>query len=122
QIVLTDIPADYLTVRSTLGNAEPKNIVIQPLVYEDEVLGVMEVGFLREIDQETLLFLQRAGVSLAVATKVAQAHAELTQLYEETQQQAEELEAQQEELRVQQEDRKSVVKGRRVELGRRGNM
>jgi len=106
QIVLTDIPADYLTVRSTLGNAEPKNIVIQPLVYEDEVLGVMEVGFLREIDQETLLFLQRAGVSLAVATKVAQAHAELTQLYEETQQQAEELEAQQEELRVQQEELK----------------
>src|SRR5690606_21131768 len=106
QLVLSDIPENYLTVSSTLGSAGPKNIVIQPLVYEDEVLGVMEIGFLREIGQETLLFLQRAGVSLAVATKVAQAHAELTQLYEETQQQAEELEAQQEELRVQQEELK----------------
>lgn len=106
QLVLSDIPENYLTVSSTLGSAGPKNIVIQPLVYEDEVLGVMEIGFLREIGQETLQFLQRAGVSLAVASKVAQAHTTLTQLYEETQQQAEELEAQQEELRVQQEELK----------------
>lgn len=106
QLVLSDIPENYLTVTSSLGHTEPKNIVIQPLIYEDEVLGIMEIGFFREIDKETLQFLQRAGTSLAVASKVAQTHTTLTHLYEETQQQAEELEAQQEELRVQQEELK----------------
>src|SRR3546814_10395046 len=52
----------------------------------------MEIGFFREIGEETLQFLRRAGVTLAVASKVAQMHTALTQLYEETQQQAEELE------------------------------
>ncbi|MFB2120633.1 response regulator [Parapedobacter sp. 2B3] len=106
QLVLSHIPENYLTITSSLGKTEPKNIVIQPLVYEEEVLGVMEIGFFREVDKETLQFLQRAGISLAVASKVAQAHTTLTLLYEETQQQAEELEAQQEELRVQQEELK----------------
>ena len=106
QLVLADIPENYLTITSSLGHTAPKNIVIQPLVYKDEALGVMEIGFFSSIDRETLQFLQRAGTSLAVASKVAQAHTALTQLYEETQQQAEELEAQQEELRVQQEELK----------------
>lgn len=106
QLVLTDIPKNYLRVTSSLGDTEPKNIVIQPLVYEKEALGVMEIGFLGEIDEKTTQFLQRAGTALAVAIKVAQAHTALNHLYEETQQQAEELEAQQEELRVQQEELK----------------
>lgn len=106
QLILTDIPENYLTIASSLGRSNPKNIVIQPLVYEDEVVGVMEIGFFRNVDSETLRFLQRAGTSLAVASKVSLAHTALTQLYEETQQQAEELEAQQEELRVQQEELK----------------
>ena len=106
QLVLADIPENYLTVTSSLGQTAPKNIVIQPLIYEDEALGVMEIGFFRNVDNETLKFLERAGTALAVASKVALAHTTLTQLFEETQQQAEELEAQQEELRVQQEELK----------------
>jgi len=106
QLVLSDIPKDHLTVSSSLGYIKPSNIVIQPLIYEDEVLGVMEIGFLRETGKETLRFLQRAGISLAVASKVARTHTALTRLYEETQQQAEALEAQQEELRVQQDELK----------------
>src|SRR5690606_24506287 len=106
QLVLSDIPKDHLTIPSSLGYIKPNNIVIQPLIYEDEVLGVMEIGFLRETGKETLQFLQRAGISLAVASKVARTHTALTRLYEETQQQAEALEAQQEELRVQQDELK----------------
>ncbi|WP_257669053.1 response regulator [Parapedobacter tibetensis] len=100
RMVLSDVPENYLTVLSSLGNANLKNIVIQPLVYENEVLGVMEIGFFRKIDNAILQFLDRAGIMLAVATKVARTHATLTGLFEETQQQAEELEAQQEELRT----------------------
>lgn len=100
QIVLSDLPDHYLTVTSALGDAKLENIVIQPFVYENEVLGVMEVGFFRKIDDSVTDFLTRAGVTLAVASKVAYAHTALTQLFEETQQQAEELEAQQEELRT----------------------
>ena len=99
-IVLSDIPEGYLTIASALGNSKPENIVIQPFVYEDEVLGVMEIGFFRSIDDAILQFLEQAGVNIAVASKVAYTHSTLSRLYEETQQQAEELEAQQEELRT----------------------
>lgn len=100
QLVLSDLPENYLTAASALGSTKIEDIVIQPLLYEEEVLGVMEIGFLRKIDEATLRFLDRAGVNLAVACKVSHAHGALSRLYEETQQQAEELEAQQEELRT----------------------
>lgn len=100
QLVVSDIPPNYLTVASSLGKSKPEHIVIQPLVYENNVIGVMEVGFFRPIDDPILQFLKRASVNLAIATKVAVDHATLSLLYEETQQQAEELEAQQEELRT----------------------
>ncbi|WP_353195560.1 response regulator [Parapedobacter defluvii] len=99
-IVLSEIPKNYLTVTSSLGNSKPEYLVIQPLVYKNEAVGVMELGFFRKIDDTILRFLEKAAVNLATATEVAIAHATLTLLYEETQQQAEELEAQQEELRT----------------------
>ncbi|MFC7525932.1 response regulator [Parapedobacter sp. GCM10030251] len=100
QLVLSDLPENYLTVTSSLGEAKPEYLVIQPLVYETETIGILEVGFFRKIDDTVLQFLERAAISLAIATKVAIDHATLSLLYEETQQQAEELEAQQEELRT----------------------
>jgi len=100
QLVLSDLPENYLTVASSLGNAKPEHLVIQPLVYENETIGVLEIGFFRKIDAGVLHFLERAAINLAIATKVAINHATLSLLYEETQQQAEELEAQQEELRT----------------------
>jgi len=104
QLVLSSIPDNYLTVTSTLGQSAPEHIVIQPLVYESEVIGVLEIGFFRKIDDTILQFLERAAVNLAIAAKVSIAHATLALLYEETQQQAEELEAQQEELRTTNDD------------------
>jgi len=100
QLVLSDIPENYLLVTSSLGNSKPEHIIIQPLVYENQAIGVMEIGFFHETDDATSRFLERAAVNLAIAAKVAVDHATLSLLYEETQQQAEELEAQQEELRT----------------------
>lgn len=104
QQVMEDIPDNYLTVTSALGGDKPRAIIMQPVRYEDDVLGVMEVGFFRKPDGAVTHFLSRAGGMLAVALKVARTHAALAQLYEETQQQAEELEAQQEELRTTNEE------------------
>ena len=100
QLVISEIPDNYLSVSSSLGKAKPVHVVIQPLVYQDETIGVFEVGFFRKIDATILHFLERAATNLAITTKVAIDHATLSLLYEETQQQAEELEAQQEELRT----------------------
>lgn len=100
QLVLRNIPENYLTAVSALGSVSPESTLIQPFVYEGEVLGVMELGFFHPISDAVTKFAERAGVTLAVALKVARAHATLTRLYEETQKQAEALEAQQEELQT----------------------
>src|SRR6476661_4471726 len=40
RILVTDVPADYLKIASGLGEAAPLTIVILPVVFEEQVLGV----------------------------------------------------------------------------------
>src|SRR5580658_1750738 len=43
-IVVTDLPADYVKISSGLGEAAPVNLMVLPIVFEDQVLGVIEAG------------------------------------------------------------------------------
>ncbi len=98
-IIFSDIPSDYIRVNSGLGNSVPKTIVVFPFSYEDEVKGVVELGFINEISQLDLEFLELAGPNIAIAVNSSQSRDKLKDLLEETQRQAEELEVQQEELK-----------------------
>jgi CheY-like chemotaxis protein/CHASE3 domain sensor protein len=103
-IVFTEIPDDYIKVNSGLGNASPKNIVIIPLLQDDALKGVIEIGTTRQLSGLDMQFLNMVSENLAIVLNAAQSRTKLKELLEETQRQAEELETQQEELKQSNEE------------------
>ena len=43
-ILVTEVPDDYTAIRSGLGEAHPRNILVQPFLYENKLTGVIELG------------------------------------------------------------------------------
>ena len=98
-IVFTDVPADYVKVCSALGEVTPHTILVQPFLFNGNVKGVIEFGFVTEFSQLKMDFITMVLDSLGIAIYSAQARLQLNNLLDETQQQTEELDSQQEELR-----------------------
>ncbi len=99
RILLTRVPVDYLAVQSGLGEAQPRCIVVMPLVHNEKIFGIIELGALETFSEKTLEFLDLVSNSIAVAIQTILAHQKVGDLLNETQIQAMELGVQQEELR-----------------------
>ena len=105
QVLATaEIPADYYPIRSALGAARAQSIIVAPLHDGERVHAVVELGFLRPLQQRDTALLARVSEAIAVGLRSAADRERLAQLLEETQRQAEELQTQQEELRVSNEE------------------
>lgn len=102
--IITDVPIEYLTIGSAMGQDKPRHLVISPAVTDGAVHGVVELGFFQPVGEDVLPFLQEASASIGVALRSARLRAALQNLLEETQRQSEELQAQSEELRVSNEE------------------
>jgi len=98
--VLDDVPDDYLSYGSALGQAKPERLVITTTRADGTVNAVVELGLRKGDHQNVLALLDRIANQLGVAIRSGKYRARLRELLEETQQQAEELQAQSEELRV----------------------
>jgi CheY-like chemotaxis protein/CHASE3 domain sensor protein/putative methionine-R-sulfoxide reductase with GAF domain len=103
-IVFTEVPDDYIRINSGLGNTIPKNLIMLPLIQDDVLKGVMEIGSVMEFSPLQMEFLNNIGENIAIVINAAQSRRKLKELLEETQQQAEELEVQQEELKQSNEE------------------
>jgi CheY-like chemotaxis protein len=101
---IDDLPNDYLRIASGLGGRKAHALLICPLKVEDEVHGVIELGFLRPVGAREVELLESLAEPIAVALRTGMLRRERENLLRETQAQAEELQAQQEELRVANEE------------------
>ncbi len=104
RIVLTDPPEDYFLIRSGLGEAIPRNILVFPFLLGEQTKGVLELGTLNEFSDLSLNFLEQVSEAIAVAVDSAQSRTKMESLLHQTQKQAEQLEGQQEELRATNEE------------------
>jgi CheY-like chemotaxis protein/signal transduction histidine kinase/HAMP domain-containing protein len=109
-ILLTNVPDDYVSVSSGLGELPPKNILVLPFVYAGRLMGVIEIGTLNEFSGLELEFLDQVAETVAIAVHSARSRAQLQRLFGETQAQSEELQAQQEELRSTNEELEEKTK------------
>jgi putative methionine-R-sulfoxide reductase with GAF domain len=119
RLILFEQPAQYaaLKVTSALGESAPLHVAILPLVYTDNLLGVLELGAFEPFAERAVQLLERVAQSIAVALRSAQTRAQLNELLEETQRQAEELQAQEEELRAANEELLAQAERMRAEMG-----
>ena len=98
-ILVEGIPAGHFTISTGFGEVAPEHILAVPVIYEGEVLGVIELGSVHGFPGLQQQYLQVVVDNIAVAISSSQAREKTKELLEETQRQAEELEAQQEELK-----------------------
>ncbi|MBI2726934.1 MAG: response regulator [Polaromonas sp.] len=101
---LDQLPVGYLTVNSGLGQAAPRHVIIVPVTHEGVVNGVVEMGFLRQLDKRDTEFVKLVAGSIGTSIHTALYRQRLQDLLAETQQLNEELQVQQEELRTANEE------------------
>lgn len=98
RVEIDDLPDGYLYFGSSLGQGKPSAVLAMPTRQDDQVNGVLELGFTSAIPQGADELLERISSAIGVAIRSAQYRARLHELLEETTRQAEELRAHGEEL------------------------
>ncbi len=97
-IHLTTVPPDYLPITSALGEADPLNVAILPIMHNDVLAGVLEIGSFKHFNEDDFEFLAQSLEGIAIAFNVNRSRQLVNDLLEQTQAQTEELQAQQETL------------------------
>ncbi len=125
-ILLTKVPSDYIQISSSLGEKEPFNITVFPLLFEKTLIGVIELASFKEFTSQQLELLEQVTLSLGITINNINNNARTQLLLEETQRQSEELQSQQEELQASNENleeqtqqlqnSESILKAQREEL------
>ncbi len=80
-------------------NLQPQNFVLAPIVFENVLSGVIELGSFRPFDEQKQKFLETSLENIAVALNTSRSRERVVQLLMKTQEQANEMADQKEELR-----------------------
>jgi methyl-accepting chemotaxis protein len=96
---LTEIPDNYLKISSGIGEARPKNLVLIPLIYDEQVIGILETASFKKLEQHHVDFLNKACEIFASSIHNFRINERTKMLLELSQQQTEEMRAQEEEMR-----------------------
>ncbi|MCV4340989.1 response regulator [Pseudomonas capsici] len=103
-VALDGLPGDYFKYSSGLGEGLPSSVVIVPTSNDDQVNGVVELGFMRALTEKDIEFLELVAPNVGTSIEAARYRQRLQEVLTETQQLNEELQVQQEELRTANEE------------------
>jgi HAMP domain-containing protein/signal transduction histidine kinase/DNA-binding response OmpR family regulator len=104
RILITEAPSDYIKVSSGLGESTPVNVIVLPVLFEDSVLGVIELASLHPFDEIRLSFLDQVVETIGVVLSTIIANMRTEELLDESQRLASELGERSQELQTQQEE------------------
>ncbi|HEY1199326.1 MAG TPA: HAMP domain-containing protein, partial [Niastella sp.] len=99
RIILSNVPANYIRISSALGKAKPANVIILPVLFENNVKAVIELASLDTFSQTHLDFLSQLTESIGIVLNTIEANTRTEELLSQSQSLASELKVQQEELR-----------------------
>jgi len=131
-IAIADAPPGYIKVGSGLGEATPADILVMPVLFEDQVLGVIELASMRPFSEPHRDFLDRIGETIGVVLNTIRANMRTEELLAQSQSLTQELQKQSEELRetndelqekarlLSEQNRDIEIKNEEIEMARRG--
>lgn len=98
-IYLTDVPDNFITITSGLGDANPRCILIVPLLFNDELFGVMEFASFRTLQDFEIKFMENVAEIFASTISRTRINKQTQKLLRDSQKLTEELRTQEEEMR-----------------------
>ncbi len=124
-ILISDAPADYIRISSGLGEARPANIIVMPLLFEEQLLGVIELASLAPYSGVHRTFLGQLMETLGVVLNTIMANMRTEELLQQSQSLTQELQNQSEELQakaalLEERNRDIETKNREIDLARMG--
>ncbi|WP_425538043.1 HAMP domain-containing protein [Myxococcus stipitatus] len=102
-ILLTHVPADYITISSGLGESAPLNIIVLPVLFEGEVKAIIELASFHTFSAIHQIFLDQLTESIGVVLNMITANMRTEQLLQQSQGLTQELQSQSKELTQQQD-------------------
>ena len=99
KILLTNVPQGYLKINSGLGKIKPSNLIILPVLFENNVKAVIELASLEDLSETHIDFLSQVTESIGIVLNTIETNTRTEELLAQSQSLASELKVQQEELR-----------------------
>ncbi len=103
-IYLTEIPEDYIQIKSGLGGALPRSICLLPFSSEGEIYGAMEIASFNNLEDHHFEYLEKIAARIGFNLAAISAHSTTERMLEESQSLTQEMRAQEEEIRQNMEE------------------
>jgi PAS domain S-box-containing protein len=107
-INLTEIPQGYISITSGLGDTLPENLLIVPVLHENDVIGVFEIASMHTFKTHEISFAEEVARNLGSTIIYTRNNQRTAELLAKSQQQALEMAEQEEEMRQNMEELKAT--------------
>jgi PAS domain S-box-containing protein len=97
--LFTNIPKNYITITSGLGESTPGFLMMVPIKYNKDVIGIIEVAAFRQLQPFQVEFVEKIAETLASVTLNLRNTQRVDQLLQESEVKAKKLQDQEEDLR-----------------------
>ncbi|WP_216841006.1 HAMP domain-containing protein [Acidobacterium sp. S8] len=98
RMLITDLPSHTQPIRSGLFEAVPSNVIVLPVLFEDQVKAVIELATLSTFTASHLAFLEQLTSSIGIVLNSIEVTMQTEALLKQSQQLATELQSQKKEL------------------------
>ncbi|NLR93185.1 MULTISPECIES: GAF domain-containing protein [Flammeovirga] len=103
-IYLTEIPENYITIRSGLGDAPPNSLTIYPFKSHGEVEVIIELASFNPLQSKSLQLLNEIGGAIATSVVTSENTSNVSKLYNDSKRLTDELRTNEEEMKQNMEE------------------
>jgi putative methionine-R-sulfoxide reductase with GAF domain len=88
---LNKVPENYLSIRSGLGDSAPRFVAIVPMIYNEEIHGILEIAAFKKLPTHVVSFLEKACENMAATFYNVNGNRETLELLERSKQSTRQL-------------------------------
>lgn len=98
-VFLTELPDEYIKIRSGLGEDNPKNLLLVPLIFNEKVFGVIEISSFNVVKKYQIEFVEEISKIIASTINSVKINQQTNRLLSESKYTSEQMAQQEEEMR-----------------------